>query len=427
MSLTNTTKTAANTYELEVAISAESFEEGLQKAFIRAKNKISVPGFRKGKAPRKIIEREYGESVFYEDAVNMLYPAAVDDAVREAAITLVDQPKVEVTDISRENGIKLSVVCTTKPEVEIKDYLGIEASKVVNAVTDEDVDAEINKALEKNVRIINVDDRPAQMGDEVVIDFEGFKDGTAFEGGKAEDFSLTLGSGQFIPGFEEKVAGHSIGEEFDIDVTFPEDYASEELKGAAAVFRIKLHEIRGRELPKFDDEFVKDTSEFETVGEYKADVRSRLEKAAEAKADSEFESELFDKVIANMEAEVPECMFENRAKEMAQELEGRLSSQGISFDMYCQITNQTPENIIDTFKKQAEPQVKLRLALEKIVELEKIEASDEEAEQELQKIADGYKMELDDVKKYIAAEDVKKDVCVGKAVELIKSSAKIKE
>ncbi len=426
MSLTNTNKTAANTYELEVEISAEKFEEGVQKAFLRAKNKISVPGFRKGKAPRKIIEREYGEGVFYEDAVNLLYPQAVDEAVAEAGLDLVDRPSVDVTEVSKEQGVKMKVTCTTRPEVTVKDYLGIEAEKVVNAVTDEDVDKEIERLREKNVRIIDVDDRPAQDGDIVVIDFEGFKDGVAFEGGKAEKFELTLGSGQFIPGFEEKVVGHSIGEEFDIDVTFPEDYNSEELKGAACVFKIKLHEIKGKELPEFDDEFVKDTSEFDTVDEFKTDIKTKLEKEAEEKADSDFEQKIFDTVVENMEAEIPDCMYENRAREMAQELQSRLSSQGISFDMYCQITGQKPDDIIKTFKTQAEPQVKLRLALEKIVELENITATDEEAEEEIKKIADNYKMEVDEVKKYIAAEDVKKDVCVGKAVDLIKNSAKAK-
>ena len=426
MSLTNTNKTAANTYELEVEISAEKFEEGVQKAFLRAKNKINVPGFRKGKAPRKIIEREYGEGVFYEDAVNLLYPQAVDEAVAEAGLDLVDRPSVDVTEVSKEQGVKMKVTCTTRPEVTVKDYIGIEAEKVVNAVTDEDVDKEIERLREKNVRIIDVDDRPAQDGDIVVIDFEGFKDGVAFEGGKAEKFELTLGSGQFIPGFEEKVVGHSIGEEFDIDVTFPEDYNSEELKGAACVFKIKLHEIKGKELPEFDDEFVKDTSEFDTVDEFKADIKTKLEKEAEEKADSDFEQKIFDTVVENMEAEIPDCMYENRAREMAQELQSRLSSQGISFDMYCQITGQKPDDIIKTFKTQAEPQVKLRLALEKIVELENITATDEEAEEEIKKIADNYKMEVDEVKKYIAAEDVKKDVCVGKAVDLIKNSAKAK-
>ncbi len=426
MSLTNTNKTAANTYELEVEISAEKFEEGVQKAFLRAKNKINVPGFRKGKAPRKIIEREYGEGVFYEDAVNLLYPQAVDEAVAEAGLDLVDRPSVDVTEVSKEQGVKMKVTCTTRPEVAVKDYLGIEAEKVVNAVTDEDVDKEIERLREKNVRIIDVDDRPAKDGDIVVIDFEGFKDGVAFEGGKAEKFELTLGSGQFIPGFEEKVVGHSIGEEFDIDVTFPEDYNSEELKGAACVFKIKLHEIKGKELPEFDDEFVKDTSEFDTVEEFKADIKTKLEKEAEEKADSDFEQKIFDTVVDNMEAEIPDCMYENRAREMAQELQSRLSSQGISFDMYCQITGQKPDDIIKTFKTQAEPQVKLRLALEKIVELENITATDEEAEEEIKKIADNYKMEVDEVKKYIAAEDVKKDVCVGKAVDLIKNSAKAK-
>ena len=426
MSLVNTNKTATNTYELEIEVSAEKFEEAVQQAFMRAKNKINVPGFRKGKAPRKIIEREYGEAVFYEDAVNILYPAEVDAAVNEANLDLVAQPEVEITDVSKENGVKIKVVCTTKPEVAISDYLGIEVEKVVNAVTDEDVDKEVDRIREKNVRIINIDDRAAQMGDDVVIDFEGFKDGVAFEGGKAEKFELSLGSGQFIPGFEEKVAGHNIGEEFDIDVTFPEDYASEELKGAAVIFKIKLHEIKGKELPELDDEFVKDTSEFDTVADFKADVKAKLEKAAEDKADAEFEQKLFDAVVEKMEAEIPDVMFENRAREMAQEMNSRLASQGISFEMYCQFTGQTPESVIETFKKQAEPQVKLRLALEKIVELEKIEASDDEANAEIQKIADTYKMEVEQVKQYIAVEDVKKDVCVGKAVDLIKESAKVK-
>lgn len=422
----NSNKTATNTYELEIEVSAEKFEEAVQQAFMRAKNKINVPGFRKGKAPRKIIEREYGEAVFYEDAVNILYPAEVDAAVNEANLDLVAQPEVEITDVSKENGVKIKVVCTTKPEVAISDYLGIEVEKVVNAVTDEDVDKEVDRIREKNVRIINIDDRAAQMGDDVVIDFEGFKDGVAFEGGKAEKFELSLGSGQFIPGFEEKVAGHNIGEEFDIDVTFPEDYASEELKGAAVIFKIKLHEIKGKELPELDDEFVKDTSEFDTVADFKADVKAKLEKAAEDKADAEFEQKLFDAVVEKMEAEIPDVMFENRAREMAQEMNSRLASQGISFEMYCQFTGQTPESVIETFKKQAEPQVKLRLALEKIVELEKIEASDDEANAEIQKIADAYKMEVEQVKQYIAVEDVKKDVCVGKAVDLIKESAKVK-
>lgn len=426
MSLVNTNKTAANTYELEIEISAEKFEEALQQAFLRAKNKINVPGFRKGKAPRKIIEREYGEAVFFEDAVNILYPAAVDAAVTEASLELVAQPQVEITDVSKENGVKIKAVCTTKPEVAISDYLGIEVEKVVNAVTDEDVDKEVDRIREKNVRIINVDDRAAQMGDDVVIDFEGFKDGVAFEGGKAEKFELSLGSGQFIPGFEEKVAGHNIGEEFDIDVTFPEDYASEELKGAAVIFKIKLHEIKAKELPELDDDFVKDTSEFDTVADFKADVKTKLEKAAEDKADADFEQKLFDAVVEKMEAEIPDVMFENRAKEMAQEMNSRLASQGISFEMYCQFTGQTPETVIETFKQQAQPQVKLRLALEKIVELENIVATDDEANAEIQKIADTYKMEVEQVKQYIAIEDVKKDVCVGKAVDLIKESAKVK-
>ena len=426
MSLKSTNNVETNKYELEIEVSAEQFEEAIQKAYMREKGKINISGFRKGKAPRKLIEREYGEEVFFETAVNILYPEAVDTAVKESGLEIVARPDVEVTDVSKAEGVKIKATVITKPEVEVKDYKGIEVEKEVKTVTDEDVDKQTDALREKNARVITVDDRAAEMGDDVVIDFEGFKDDVAFEGGKAEDFTLGLGSGQFIPGFEEQVAGHSIGEEFDINVTFPEDYQVEDLKGAPVVFKIKLKGISKKEIPELDDEMVKDATEFETVDEYKADVRKKLEEHAEKHADDEVEGKILDKVIENMTAEIPQVMFDNRVNEMMMDLEQRLAPQGITMEMYCQFTGQDIESVKKAYKEQAEKQVKLRLALEKIAKLENVEVTDEEAAAEMQKIADQYKMKIEQVKQYINEEDVKKDIAVGKAVEIVKNSAVIK-
>lgn len=426
MSLKATNNVATNKYELEIEISAADFENALQQAYNKAKKNISIPGFRKGKAPRKLIEKTYGENVFFEDAVNILYAPEVNGAIDESGLELVCQPEVEVTAISKEEGVKLKAVCTTKPEVEVKDYKGIEVEKVVNAVTEEDIQKQVDQLREKNVRIITVDDRAAEMGDDVVIDFEGFKDDVAFDGGKAEDFTLSLGSGQFIPGFEEQIAGHSAGEDFDIDVTFPEEYQVKELAGAPAVFKIKLKSISKKELPELDDEMVKDSTDFDTVDEYKADVKAKLEESAEKSADAKVEADIIDKVIENMTAEIPQVMFDNRVNEMVSELEQRLAPQGISLDLYMQYTGQTIDTVKKAYAEQAEKQVKLRLALEKIVELEGIEATDEEAAAEFDKLAETYKMDVEQVKAYIREEDIKKDICVGKAVDLIKEAAVIK-
>ena len=426
MSLKATNNVETNKYELEIEVSAEQFEEAIQKAYLREKGKIQISGFRKGKAPRKLIEREYGEEVFFEQAVNILYPEAVDTAVKESGLEIVARPEVEVTDVSKAEGVKIKATVFTKPEVEVKDYKGIEVEKEVKTVTDEDVDKQTEALREKNARVITVDDRAAEMGDDVVIDFEGFKDDVAFEGGKAEDFTLGLGSGQFIPGFEEQVAGHNIGEEFDINVTFPEDYQVEDLKGAPVVFKIKLKGISKKEVPELDDEMVKDATEFETVDEYKADVRKKLEEHAEKHADDEVEGKILDKVIENMTAEIPQVMFDNRVNEMMADLQQRLAPQGITMEMYCQFTGQDIDSVKKAYQEQAEKQVKLRLALEKIAQLENVEVTDDEAAAEIQKIADQYKMKIEEVKQYINEEDVKKDIAVGKAVEIVKNSAVIK-
>lgn len=426
MSLKATNNVETNKYELEIEISAEDFEAAIEKAYLKARKNIAMPGFRKGKAPRKLIEKEYGEQVFFEDAVNLLYAPVVNGAVEESGLELVTRPEVEVTEISKENGVKLKATCITKPEVEVKDYKGIEVEKVVNPVTDEDINKQLDALREKNVTVETVDDRAAENGDDVVIDFEGFKDDVAFEGGKAEDFTLSLGSGQFIPGFEDQIVGHNAGEEFDINVTFPEEYQVKELAGAPAVFKIKLKSISKKVMPELDDDMVKDSTEFDTVDEYKADVKKKLEEANEKHADSEVEAKIFDKVIENMTAEIPQVMFDNRVNEMISELEQRLAPQGISLDLYMQYTGQTMDTVKKAYAEQAEKQVKLRLALEKIAKLENVEVTEDELKAEFDKLAEAYKLDVDQIKQFIHDDDLKKDIAVGKAVDLIKDAAVIK-
>lgn len=426
MSLKATNNVETNKYELEIEISAEDFEAAIEKAYLKARKNIAMPGFRKGKAPRKLIEKEYGEQVFFEDAVNLLYAPVVNGAVEESGLELVTRPEVEVTEISKENGVKLKATCITKPEVEVKDYKGIEVEKVVNPVTDEDINKQLDALREKNVTVETVDDRAAENGDDVVIDFEGFKDDVAFEGGKAEDFTLSLGSGQFIPGFEDQIVGHNAGEDFDINVTFPDEYQVKELAGAPAVFKIKLKSISKKVMPELDDDMVKDSTEFDTVDEYKADVKKKLEEANEKHADSEVEAKIFDKVIENMTAEIPQVMFDNRVNEMISELEQRLAPQGISLDLYMQYTGQTIDTVKKAYAEQAEKQVKLRLALEKIAKLENIEVTENELKAEFDKLAEAYKLDVDQIKQFIHDDDLKKDIAVGKAVDLIKDAAVIK-
>lgn len=426
MSLKATNNVETNKYELEIEISAEDFEAAIEKAYLKARKNIAMPGFRKGKAPRKLIEKEYGEQVFFEDAVNLLYAPVVNGAVEESGLELVTRPEVEVTEISKENGVKLKATCITKPEVEVKDYKGIEVEKVVNPVTDEDINKQLDALREKNVTVETVDDRAAENGDDVVIDFEGFKDDVAFEGGKAEDFTLSLGSGQFIPGFEDQIVGHNAGEDFDINVTFPDEYQVKELAGAPAVFKIKLKSISKKVMPELDDDMVKDSTEFDTVDEYKADVKKKLEEANERHADSEVEAKIFDKVIENMTAEIPQVMFDNRVNEMISELEQRLAPQGISLDLYMQYTGQTIDTVKKAYAEQAEKQVKLRLALEKIAKLENIEVTEDELKAEFDKLAEAYKLDVDQIKQFIHDDDLKKDIAVGKAVDLIKDAAVIK-
>ncbi len=423
MSLVSKNNVETNKFELEVLVPAAEFEKACERVYKKKVKRIEVPGFRKGHAPRKTIEKLYGEGIFFEDAVNDVYPGALQSAVEEAELEIVCRPEVEVTDVSKENGVTFKAVCTVKPEVVVKDYKGIKASKEVAEVTDVDITAEIDRMRERNARTVDVEGRAVENGDIVSIDFEGFLNGEPFDGGKGENFSLTIGSGQFIPGFEEQIIGHNVGDEFDVNVTFPEDYHAEELKGKETTFKVKLHGISTKELPEADDEFAKDVSEFDTLEELKEDIRRRQAEANEKKAASEFENKLIDAVIENMEAEIPAEMYEVRIDEMIRDFEYRLQSQGLNLDMYLQYSGLDKDSFRKTFEAQAQRQVKIRLALEKIVEVEGIEPTEEEIEKEYARLAEAYKMDVEKLKPMIPAADVKKDVAVNKAIDLIRDSA----
>lgn len=426
MSLKSANKIETNIYELEVEATAEEFEAAVQTAYQKAKNKINVPGFRKGKAPRKMIEKLYGEACFYDDAVNAMVPDVVGAAIDEAGIELVDRPEIDVTSLSKEAGVSFKVKCTAKPEVEISDYKGIEVEKSVKTVTDEDVDNRLKSMQERNGRLITVEDRAVENGDTVVIDFEGFMDGKAFDGGKEDGFSLKIGSGQFIPGFEEQIIGKSTGEEFTINVTFPENYQMEELAGKPAEFRIKLHEIKATELPELDDDFAKDTSEFDTLDELKADVRKKLEESAEKNAEAAAENAVYDALIEKMSAEIPQVMFENKIDDMVKDFEIRLSQQGLDLPMYLSFTGMDEAAFRDTFKDQAEKTVKLRLALEKIAKLENIEVTDEQVMEELKKMSEAYKIPVNQLMSIVSPVTLRTDLVVTEASKLVKDSAVIK-
>ncbi|MBR6735740.1 MAG: trigger factor [Oscillospiraceae bacterium] len=413
----------ASKYELIVTVDAEAFETAVQAVYKKNVKKFQVPGFRQGKAPRKTIEKLYGEQIFFEEAVNSVAPGALEAAYAESGLEIVVRPEVEVTALSKEEGVTFKAICIVKPEVTVKAYKGLPAAKESTEVTEEEIAAEVDRMRSRNARTVSVEDRAAQLDDLTVIDFEGFVDGVAFEGGKAEGFSLTLGSGQFIPGFEDQIVGHNIGDEFDVNVTFPEEYHAENLKGQPAVFKVKLHEISTRELPVADDEFAKDVSEFDTLDELKADIAGKLASVKEKRANDAFENALIDGVIANMEGEIPAEMFEARVDEMMADFEQRLSSQGLGLDMYLQYTGMTKESMRETFKEQATKQVKIALALEKIVEMEGIEVSDEEINAEAEAIAAQYEgVDVEQVKLVLGAQ-LKNDAAQKKAVELIKSTA----
>ena len=424
MEIISQNNTATNTTAIEFSFTAEEFENAISAAYNKRKKSITVPGFRKGKAPRKVIEAQYGESVFYDDAVNSLYNQNIVAVIDKTGLDVVDVENTEVVEVSKENGVKFKADIITKPVVEISDYKGLEVKKTTKTVDDAAVDAEIDKIRNRYARSISVEDRAAQIGDTAVIDFEGFLDGVAFEGGKGEKFPLELGSGSFIPGFEEQVAGKNIGEDFDVNVTFPEHYQAENLAGKPAVFKCKLHEIKGKELPNVDDEFVKDVSEFDTLDEYKADIKSKLEKAAADEASTNLDNALVDAVIGKMKAEVPQVMYQRRIDEIVREWSAR---NRISVEDYLKYTGVTMDQFRANFTEVAKRQVDLRLALEKIAELENITVSDEDVEKEYADMAEQYKMEADKIKAAVPADAIKNDLKIEKALDLVRDSAKIEE
>ena len=375
-----------------------------------------------------MVMKMYGEEAFFEDALNILYPDAVEGAIKESGLNVInDKMDFDMVSISKEEGVDFKVSVTTYPVIEIGEYKGLKAEKVIAKVEDSEIDAQVKSMAERNARMVSVEDRAANMGDTVIIDFEGFVNGEAFEGGKSEGYSLELGSGQFIPGFEDQIVGKNIGDEFDIVVTFPEEYGAENLAGKEATFKIKLHEIKLRELPEIDDEFAKDVSEFDTLDALKADLKAKALEQKSKFNEEETENELVSQIVDSIKGEIPEAMFENRLNQSVEEFAYRLQMQGLDLDTYLKYSGTTMEDFRKTFRPQAEGQVKFRLALEKIVELEKIEATEEELNARFEEMAKQYGMEVDAVKNAIPAEELAKDVAVGKAIDFIKANAVITE
>ncbi|CDB23640.1 trigger factor [Clostridium sp. CAG:557] len=422
MSLKSSNKVETNRYELEIEIAAEDFEKAVNKAFKKNVKKISVPGFRKGKAPRAFIEKYYGENVFYEDAVNGIYPSALQDAIDEAGLDVInDKIDFDVVKIGKD-GFDFKAVVTVKPEVEIENYKGIEVEHKPVEVTEDDINKEIDRVRERNSRLVTVEGRSTQESDIAVFDFKGFVDGKAFEGGEAENYSLKLGSGQFIPGFEDQMIGHNQGEEFEVNVTFPESYQEASLAGKPAVFKIKLHEIKNRELPELDDEFAKDVSEFDTLAEYRESVKKQLLDLKQRESDMDADDQMIDKVIELLKAEIPEAMFENKVEDIMRDFAYKLQSQGLTLDSYMKYTGLDNSAFKSQFRPQAERQVKLRLALDKIAELENISATPEELEEKYKSFAEQYKVDIEKIKEIVKEKDLLADIAAEKAVDFLREN-----
>lgn len=412
--------------KLTIEVSAEEFETALDKAYKKNKNKISLPGFRKGKAPRAMIEKMYGTGVFYEDAANDLIPGAYESAAKESELEIVAQPSIDVTQIEKGKPFIFTATVAVKPEVTLSDYKGIEVEKKTAEVTDEELQAEIDKVRESNSRMITVEDRAVQDGDITTIDFEGFVDGEPFEGGKGENYPLTIGSHSFIDNFEEQLIGKNIGEETEVNVTFPEQYQAEELQGKPAVFKVTIKEIKVKELPELDDDFAQDVSEFDTVDEYKEDLKKKLLENKEAALKREKEEDVVGKIIENATMEIPDPMVDTQVRQMVQEFSQRIQSQGLSLQQYMQFTGMTPESLTNELQPQALKRIQSRLVLEAVVAAENIETSDEDLEKELEKMAEMYQMEADKLKELVGEEEKKQialDLAVQKAVELVVDAA----
>lgn len=427
MKLVSSKKVDVNRYELEVEVSAEEFAKEVDKAYLKQKSKITIPGFRKGKAPRKFIEKFYGEQVFFEDAVNAVYGPSVEAAAKEAGIELVDDKvDFEVVKLSKEEGLVYKVKVTVMPEVEVEGYKGIEVEKkAAPKILAKDVDERIKAIQEQNARLVTSEDGTAEKGDVVDIDFEGYVDSEKFDGGTAQGVELEIGKGQFIAGFEDQIIGHKVGEEFEINVTFPETYHVASLANKPAVFKTKLNKIQKKDLPVVDDEFVKDVSEFENLEDFKKDIKKKLSDEAKAKNERETETEVMDKFLELIKAEIPEALVKNKAFELVREFEYRLKSQGIAFKDYMAYTGLTVEKMVENFMPEAEKTVKVELGLKKVAELEKISVSDEEIEKEYEAIAKAYSLKPEQAKRLVPAEGLKKDMISRKTVEFIcKNAAK---
>ena len=424
MNLISCEKLEKSMVELQFSIDAETFKAAVNNAFKREGKKYAIPGFRKGKAPRHMIEKMYGSDIFHYDAVNDLFPEAYEAAVKEAKIDVVGRPDPEVVSMSEADGVVLKVKVAVKPEVELGEYAGLTVTKEAKNVNEADVDAEVKRMQDRNGRLLTREGA-AENGDTVDIDFEGFVDGKAFEGGKAEHYSLVLGSGSFIPGFEDQVVGHSAGEEFDVNVKFPEEYGAAELAGKDATFKIKLHEVKYKELPALDDDFAKDVSEYDTLDELKDSIRNNIKTNLDKQAEQKVENDLMDQVIANMKADIPDSMVDSRIDELVQDFEYRISQQGLKLADYLKYMGMNIEQFRAQFKEQADKQVKMRLAMEAIVAKEGITASDEEFEEEVKRIADAYKMEADKVKSIVDAAAVKADLAINKAIDFVKEKANV--
>lgn len=422
MSLKTSNKVEQNRYELEVEVSAEDFSTAVDKVFKRNVKRISIPGFRKGKAPRAFIEKYYGENVFYEDAIKDVYPGALQDAIDEAGLDVInDNIDFDLINAGKD-GLAFKAVVTVKPEVTIENYKGIEVKRKPVRVTKEDVDKEIERVRERNSRLVTVDGRVAEGGDIVVFDFKGFIDGEPFAGGEAENYTLELGKGQFIPGFEDQLVGHKQGEEFDIDVTFPESYQEASLAGKAAVFKIKLHEVKTRELPELDDEFVKDVSEFDTLDEYKESIKKQLKDLKQKESDIDADDQMIDQTVELLQAEIPEAMFENKVKDLIHDFAYKLKAQGLTLESYLKYTGMDTAALKAQFRPQAERQVKLRLALDKIAEFEGLSATAEEIEEKYKTLAEQYKMDVAQIKKIINEKDLLGDIAAEKAADFLREN-----
>lgn len=427
MSLKNVTTPETNVAVLEIEIGAAEFSAAVTRSYNSKKGNIQLPGFRKGHAPRNLIEKMYGKGFFFEDALEELVPAAYEEALIASGVKAVSTPEYDVTSASEEEGVVFTAKVYTKPEVSIEGYKGIEVTRNIEEVTDEQIDAEVERVRNRNSRTTDVEGRAAQQGDTANIDYEGFKDGVPFDGGKGEDYDLKLGSGTFIPGFEDAIVGHEIGEEFDVNVTFPEDYHAEELAGAPVVFKTRLNALKETILPELDDEFVKDVSEFDTVDEYKADIKAKLEKAAADRADGEVTDQVVTALAEKLVAEIPEVMFVNETENQVRDFDNRLRMRGLKLSDYMRYLGTDLDGIRAQMRPKAEVAVKLHLALEKIAELEAIEISDEAIEDEMKRLSETYSMELERVKALVDPADVKLDLAADKALQLCKDAVVVKE